>query len=289
MAAPAPIRKVETTYETTRPRDAAILQRQSANDNYAKPANDNQIAGMRPTVADEFNATYAKAGIQSQSQFDQPIRKVETEKFADVESEGETVEDNFYTSNVTTAYRSTANDRGQKVLKPAYDAVAKVTGHAEDKLQRLKITRVNGIMMWPSLTFWFFFQLPLGILNLIAFGFSAYLMDLIGVSPNGGFFDRLTGGLFVTLLSAVDQILGIKINPADLYYITAGAVFILGLAVIILISIVYTLSSVRFLLGSGAVLKIPTFLFAIFFLLWPFLNIFPWHLLWMAAVYRYPK
>jgi hypothetical protein len=240
---------------------------------------------LRPTVDEEFTASYAKAGIQPQNNLDQPIRKIETENFLDDEG----LENDFYNSTVTPTYRSTANTRGQKALKPAYNAVAKVTGHAENKLQRLKITRVNAMIMWPSLTFWFFFQLPLAVLNLIAFGFSAYLMDLVSPGKNGTFIGKALELIFTNLAELALQFLDINFNPADLYYITAGAVFILGIAVMILISIVYTLSSVRFLFGSGATVKITTFIFAIFCYLVPFFNIFPWHLLWMAAVYRYPK
>lgn len=78
---PSPMRapKVEREYEQTRPRDAAIRMN-AANDNSRVYANDNSRTTTRPTVDQEFEASYARQGLQPSVGTVQPIRNIQVEQ-----------------------------------------------------------------------------------------------------------------------------------------------------------------------------------------------------------------
>lgn len=298
------IRNIKTDQQTNRPRDQALFNAANDNPTYAKSvtknftkkavaANDN-FNPAYPSVDQEFSASYAKAGLQPTFNLTDQTRNVRKDaKFNEFE-DGVGTNSNYqgrYSEKprqVSTEYRQlpvTQSGEVTRGLKIANVVVKK----ADDRIQRLKITRINGMLFWPLVGFWGTFQLPLAVVSLITFAFAGFIESVTTPQAGGGFVSNLIRNGVDTLLDAAALILKINFGPADIYYLTAAAVFFIGAGLMILISIIYTLSSVRFFSGQAAALKISTYVLAFFCYLIPFFNIFPWHLLWMAVVWRYPK
>jgi hypothetical protein len=129
---------------------------------------------------------------------------------------------------------------------------------------RIKVTRITVTIFSLGLPVWFSFQLPIALINAIAFGSTATALELLPAF----LVEWTVGGIF---------------------QMTQFVVFAIGLATLLTMSFMYIFSGISCLFGEGAAAKVSTFIFALFGYFMPFLNIFPWFALWALAVWRYPK
>ncbi len=129
---------------------------------------------------------------------------------------------------------------------------------------RAKVTRVSISIFSIGLSIWFSLQLPISFIGLIAFGGTATAIELL---PDF-LVEWTVGGIFE---------------------MTQFVIFAIGLVTLMTMSFVYVFSGINCLFGKGSALKVSSFIFALFGYFMPFLNIFPWFVLWAVAVWRYPK
>lgn len=127
-----------------------------------------------------------------------------------------------------------------------------------------KATRTSVMIFSWAIPLWFSFQLPLAILTLIAFGAADTAASLLPAWL-------------------------VEWAAGDILMLLQVSVFFIGVGTLIAMAIMYALSGVRCFFGEGAHVKGPVFCLAVVGYVLPFVNAFPWFLLWALAVWRYPK
>ena len=161
---------------------------------------------------------------------------------------------------------------------------------------KAKVTRVNIMLTSWCMTLWLMLQLPAAILSIIFFGLTYavhdVLPDLINKFPGGFILNAITYA-FSSLGELAEKLLGFNpastIDPANFFLMTYFVATFIGLFTLLLIGIVYQLSSIRCLFGDHSTPKIIVFVVALCFYLIPILNIFPWFIFWTIMVWRYPE
>jgi hypothetical protein len=171
--------------------------------------------------------------------------------------------------------------------------------------RRAKTTAVNsGILSW-SMMLWFFVQLPFAVFSVIMLGLMG-VMDQIAktfaaeneVSGDIGSWlyykaTEVAGWIAEKALAGIKFVTGIDLNIASmadgLFLLFLTIAFTCGFVTLIIASLIYITTNHRPMSGEGSGLKIGLFILAIVGYMVPVLNLFPWHLPWLAAVWKYPK
>jgi hypothetical protein len=220
-----------------------------------------------------FNASYKKRGLQPQ-----PLGKVNTNTAP--------ANDNSYTNS--TQAMPTQRRNFQSASTPTKKAKAGPST-AMKLFARTKASAVNmSILLWGS-TLWLAVQIPFGLISLVMFGLTGVAQ---AAATSSGF---ASVALWVAdrVLSAAGFLFGFDASVVSMSEGFALATYILVLAVgllsIFTAYLQYTMAFLRPLSGEEANLKIGVLLFVIFGYSVPLLNLFPWILLWMAVVWKYPK
>ncbi len=135
---------------------------------------------------------------------------------------------------------------------------------------------------------WIFVQLPLAILSILSFGIVAGL-DAITKSEGGVL--KWIAAKAVSLVNEVAKFIGVDFAEIA-FSIAAGLyalILALGLLSILTVYFQYIAAGLRPTTGRGSGLKTGMLLLSIIGYSTPMLNIFPFVLLWMAAVWYHPK
>ena len=119
------------------------------------------------------------------------------------------------------------------------------------------------ILSW-ALPLWFGLQLPIAILTIVTYGAADTAASFL---PNWL----------------------VEWAANDLLILLQYSVFFIGIGTLIAMGVIYSISGVKCFFGEGAHIKGPLFCLAVVGYILPFVNIFPWFLLWAIAVWRYPK
>lgn len=184
---------------------------------------------------------------------------------------------------VSRATNLLPNPIARKAAKLALNNVKKVTA-----------TSVNvEVFAWAT-PFWLGFHLPLAVLSLVLAGATYFIYDYVPEQA------RQAGWLVEAVYNVAswasgsikyvtEQILGFSLDPAAMFFAVNTMVFFLGLGVMIIMTLQYFLAGINPFLGKGALFKVPAFIFALFFYMMPFFNIFPWFMLWALAVNLNPE
>lgn len=155
--------------------------------------------------------------------------------------------------------------------------------------KKVKATSVNvAIFSWAT-PFWLGLHLPLAVLSLVLAGATYFRYDYL---PEQAEQSGIVGKAIYSAASwvgsvfeyAAEQILNLSIDPAAMFFGLNVAVFFLGLGVMIIMTLQYFFAGINPFLGKGALFKVTAFVFALFFYIMPFFNIFPWFMLWAVAV-----
>ena len=175
----------------------------------------------------------------------------------------------------------------------------RATGLRETKKnikKHVAATRVNMSVLSIATPIWFTIQLPLAVgavaALVLAGAGSAAIDSLLNNSVTGFLY-----GLFDTITNGVEYVTGVNLNvleqaqqgPVAIFGALNLMVFLMGLFILGLMTVLYTSSGVRCFFGEHAALKSGLFIFAMLGYLMPVLNILPWFVLWGVAVWRYPK
>lgn len=267
----------------------------------------------------QFNAEYAKKGLQPSSLEDkgtrqpyepieQIVRDVETaEEYEQAMAEQQAIE----LEEEQMEQQVMAEQANQSNLSVPPPNVAKspnknTTSKAKKRLARLKAKGLNKAILSAGLFLWSIFQIPLALLGTILFLTAATVDGLVAsastIEPDDGFFTiigKKVAGAVVDaaggVLSYVNKFIGDTLG-VDLFKVVEGfygAVYVLlmGYAIILLLTIyiVYKISFLRPLSGEKAGLKIGVFILAVVGYSVPILNLLPWFVAWTFVVGRYPK
>lgn len=236
-----------------------------------------ESTNLRPNTTNDqrFNANYSKQGLQPQ---DLNAKKITKGKKA--------ANDDSY-AGIDEEQRRQVSRMAQVANLLSKKKAAAVT---KKLILRTRASAVNSsIFAWGG-SLWLSLQLPLAIISLIMLGVMGAVR---GVLTSSGFVGSSLAWLGEKLAAGVKFISGIDINLAAM----ADGLFIIPYVLIIAIGILtilgaylqYSLSFLRPLSGEKSGLKLGLLLLALIGYSVPLLNLFPWVLLWMAAVWKYPR
>ncbi len=221
-----------------------------------------------------FNADYQKRGLQPTN------TAARARKMPRAQDEEYQNEDAFTENDYRVRGRAAAQEHQTK----------KKASVAKKAIAHARATTVNvSVFAWAT-PLWLGVQVPAAILSLITFAIAGTVNAFLSssnilVSAAAWVAERVVDG--------VGMLFGFDINLIQmsdgLFLITYSFVLALGLFTLMIIHLQYTLALLRPLSGEHSGLKIGMFLLAIVGYSMPLLNLFPWALLWMAAVWKYPK
>jgi hypothetical protein len=164
---------------------------------------------------------------------------------------------------------------------------ARLKGKAPDLLLR---TRDKASCVWVASWMVLFFapQIGLGLLGIIAFG-TTYAIDQMA-SSNGGILGFLANKT-LEAFNAITSLIGIDFSSiaADMMMLMLVTVLAIGIASLFTAILLFLTRGIKPLSGEGAGLKQGMFLLAIIGYSMPLVNIFPWVLLYIIAVWRHPR
>lgn len=291
MAQPA--RKIELEHtETTRPRDREIV-RNATSSNRSLPKNDNVYRGsMRPTV-DQVYTDQQTARVQD------AYRTQTTTRAANDNEPGQSrLQQQSAAQRVEQTYEDLSPQpvrlKRPSLVNQSVDTVSEMTASVEDAAAAVRAKGLSAANRAWGLTLYTTIQLPLAVLSLVFFGF-VYAAEIIKQSTEdkyGNLFSEVFNmfGGFINDISK--KVLGFdfaQFDPANLFLATLFMVMLVGFSTMLIMGITYQLGLVNCLFGRGATIKITTFIFALFGYMVPLLNLFPWFIIWVWAVNRYPK
>lgn len=158
---------------------------------------------------------------------------------------------------------------------------------AVNKRKTMAVTR--SIIWWGSYV-WLFVQVPFAVFGIIAFAVIGGISE-IGAGADANIFTKAMVTVTKTVIDGFTSLLGFNIGDMmeALFFITQFVVISVGLLTILIIFIQHILALNRPLSGNGAGLKIGALLIACIGYAVPILNIFPWILLWVLAIGKYPR
>lgn len=155
-----------------------------------------------------------------------------------------------------------------------------------------KVTLLNWSIIGWGMTLWSV-QFWLALVSLATIGVVG-AMDYVKESSTVGKFIITVGeGSFNTFLEALSAILDLdevlKFDPTSVMMLTILIPFLIGLSTLLIMGFLYQITFVNCLFGNGSDIKLSLFIFAIFGYFTPILNLVPWFIFWLLAVWRYPK
>jgi len=163
-------------------------------------------------------------------------------------------------------------------------------------LARVRVTTANTwIGGWAM--FWYLtFQVPMAIVSAAALGYAyavyATIDTILGSTAADFVVEKaiLAAGSISGLFEWIsEQLLGVGINPLELFIGSFALIFLLGLLQLILTWFVFTCMRINSLSGEAAGIKNLMFALAGIGYAIPILNLFPLIFLWMIVVWIHPK
>lgn len=167
--------------------------------------------------------------------------------------------------------------------------------------RKTKVSTTNASIFAWALPLWFTVQLPFALLSLAMLGLAgvvdAAIQSFAEDTGVVGSIFSVTAGVLSWLGSAAgaafSYLTGIDIsvlNMAQSLFIICYLVsFVVGIITLLTISLQYLLTLHKPFSGENAGLKIGMFMLAIVGYFFPIANLFPWALVFMAAVWKYPQ
>ncbi|HEY0964403.1 MAG TPA: hypothetical protein VGE31_01265 [Candidatus Paceibacterota bacterium] len=306
MAVPKRIQRVETEYETSRPRDAAIRRARGK----VRPPTRTRATyrGQRATIDETFNDTYAQNGMQPSVGYRPAFRSVEV----DYDSEQQPSTQPIYNPpprderpqpvNTSSLNRGIIEKtqsvrtelRTRRPLSKRLN-VPKTLMLAKDARKTATVTSNNLWIIGVGIQVWLFIQLPLALISLAFLG-AAVVADSIRMQMADSLLGRMTLKVldlsFDTVNAVSKTVFGFDftiLDPLNFALIAFMLVFLIGVAKLFVMTIIYQMTFVNAFFGKAAGLKHATFIIAFCGYTFPLLNIVPWFVFWSLVVWRYPK
>ena len=240
-----------------------------------------------PTTDETFNAAYDEKGIKSTPK----------EKGKDKQKVINLAERRQQREGRKVHYKNTRN----KKSKPG-GLISGAISMANKTKWKVRVSAVNmSILPW-YLWVWLTLQLTFGIIGLIAFGLAFGIeagvkSNFITRSINSGV-EWVTSGLgklgnATGVTESADTSINLAYSaallPLSIYMLTYIIIFVIGMFFIFMVFFRYELAFLRPLSGEKASLKMGAFYAVVILYCIPLVNIFPWLLLWMYVVWKYPR
>lgn len=168
----------------------------------------------------------------------------------------------------------------------------KAIGQPISILAKARVTSFNLAAFGWYTPLWAIFQLPFALLMIVGIG-SVYAIDQL-TTADGGILNFIVAKLAQAVLTTLDfvtSIFGVNFEEVALALMNGSYVMILAFGFLSLFgfSLAYMFIGCNPLSGDGAGLKKGMFLLAMAGYATPVLNMFPFILLYMAAVWLYPR
>ncbi len=265
----------------------------------------------RTTTDEQFTDSYNEQGIQpTYKESKQRTERASEEDVSDIDAPGPSRAE---TARRSKRYRERVDDTNGITDSLAYDdsdfdplpptqSVVRQS-RANNRLRRTLATketsaaiidpgtlvariRVSGVNVWLmgwGLWLWISFQIPLAIISMVMFGIGAGLESF------------WVGRQIQSLASAISEaleIFGIDLSifsPYGFAFIATLAILAIGMLTILSSLFAYSLAFINGFGGRGSSAKTGALLICILGYGLPLFNFFPWFVLYLAAVWRYPK
>ena len=266
----------QTLPRATQIRNVKKVDRKRINNDFAYLQ---QAALAQNASNDEiFNANYQKQGLQPSTREVRPKQEpaANDEEWTEFDNEQALAEEDFQ-------IRSRIALGQQEENKKAAMRIKKIRGMT-------RATAVNvSVFAWAT-PLWLAVQIPAAIFSVIAFAISGVVNSFLSSS---NILVSAAAWVADKALAGAGALFGLDVNlikMADgLFLITYVFVLAIGIFSLLAIYLQYTMAHLRPLSGEASGLKIGMLLLAVAGYGFPVLNLFPWALLWMAAVWKYPK
>ena len=175
-------------------------------------------------------------------------------------------------------YRPRFSERIKKLARPSTAKVA---------VARAKVGSVTvGALSWAG-PLWFA-QFLFAILAILALG----IMGLTDAVPaqDTGWFTRIANSIIRTTADLL-RVFGFDLIAfaQNFYFISAVLILAIGLFTMMTLYVIYTLARIRCFTGEHAGFKMGMFLLALIGYTVPVVNMFPFVLFWIGAVWLYPR
>ncbi len=221
---------------------------------------------VHPTTDQKFNLTYKSNGLNSNS-----ISKIEKVNTGN----------NSVNGVPATKYRFRVNTKQKN--EEDRDGFKAIIKNKKNKAFQARAARVNGsILSWVTWTYPA--QLVFALLGLVVLGLASGAESV----ANSNFVFKAIADF---ANSVTDLVAGFQIADVAFGIYMVTYVVVLGLGIITLMSIYlqYTLSLLKPFSGEKGSLKLGIFLLAFIGYALPIANLFPWAILFMAVVWKYPR
>ena len=273
------------------------------------------------TIDQEFEDSYAEKGLQPSVGFVTPIRNVKVDRKRSSIELDRSNNNRRVTPNKNLNASKTANDNNfkahqknnstqagvkvtsMKTHKPRFTRQASgfarpqntkgtvaqsLLSGADSLALKLKISAITqSIVAWGGVLW--FVQLFFALISLVMLGAVSAFEELTKEGTILALVAKFADGL----LAGIEKVFGVNLNimemASDLYMVSSGVVFVIGLITLLGAFFQYIFSDIKPLSGQAAGLKIGLFILAMAGYLFPFLNLFPCALPWVLAVWKYPK
>ncbi len=155
---------------------------------------------------------------------------------------------------------------------------------------RARATTVNAAAFSWGVPLWLFVQLPFAVFGTATLGVVGMLEQVTATATSEGFL-TWAANVAKAAVTALAAVIGLDFAEIALsvFFVCYTVVLAVGLFTILSLYIQYTLGMLRPLSGNGEGLKLGMLLLAFIGYCVPVLNMFPFVLLWMAAVWVYPR
>ena len=243
----------------------------------------------KQTTDQIFNDKYSKKGLQPQSFDDGPRDK---NKYKQV-------------NQIDRSSRVEYKQQSQPVRPMRLKKTKTKVSSARKLKAKATVTRSNIMILSVGISGWLMFQLPLALIS-AGFLMAAGALDAIKnlaqtmVADGGGYLEKIGGGVYLILeftatifTEVVEVLTGFDfeaLHPATFFAITYMILIAWGIFLLTTIAVFYKISFLNPLFGGrGAGQKTSLFMLALIGYSIPILNIFPWFIFWIIAVWKNPK
>lgn len=251
------------------------------------PTKQQQPTSSITPTHENFQASYAKQGLQPSS-----IEDPKNNPYKPVQQINRS-EETTRKANVTYSTQPIVTPKKLKSGKLS------IKGTSATLLMRGRATTVTGSIWSWAIPSWFLFQLPFALLNIVFFALAGALdsiKKIVTPNPNSNFLYKGIHYAASRLLEVAGKIseavFGINVSvldPINLFMVTELIIFIFGIAVLLIIYLIYKLNGFEPISGKSSGIKIFVFILCFFGYFTPVLNLLPWFMIWTMIIWLRPK
>jgi hypothetical protein len=239
-----------------------------------------------------FSRSYQYKGLRARTEESENLEKEKKEE----EEINQQIQEQNYRAQIERRQSVIENDLNKRIVRENKKSIGKTLEESQfiqkgfgaaNKRKTMVVTR--SIIWWGSYV-WLFVQVPFAVFGIIAFAVIGGISEL-GESANSNIFTKAVAAVAKTVIDGLTSLLGFNIGDVmeALFFITQFVVISVGILTILIIFIQHILALNRPLGGNGAGLKVGALLIACIGYAVPILNIFPWVLVWVLAIGKYPR